>query len=54
LLGYVSSWSATARYRAATGGDPVAVLERSLTPLWGPPTRLMTVRFPLTVLATRF
>lgn len=54
LLGYVSSWSATARYRAATGGDPVAILEHSLAPLWGPPTRLMTVRFPLTVLATRF
>jgi SAM-dependent methyltransferase len=53
LLGYVSSWSATARYRAATGGDPVVLLEHALAPLWGQPTRLMTVRFPLTMLAAR-
>jgi SAM-dependent methyltransferase len=54
LLGYVSSWSATARYRAATSDDPVVLLEHALAPLWGQPTRLMTVHFPLTVLATRF
>lgn len=53
LLGYFSSWSATARYRAATGGDPVAILEQVLAPLWGPPARRMTVHFPLTMLATR-
>jgi ubiquinone/menaquinone biosynthesis C-methylase UbiE len=54
LLGYVSSWSATARCRAATGADPVAIFEHALAPLWGQPLRRMAVRFPLTVLATRF
>jgi ubiquinone/menaquinone biosynthesis C-methylase UbiE len=39
-LGYVSSWSATARCTAATGHSPIPDLAARLQPLWGPgPTR---------------
>jgi SAM-dependent methyltransferase len=34
VLGYVSSWSATARYREARGEDPVPLLRTALTPVW--------------------
>lgn len=34
LLGYFRSWSATGRFIAANGHDPVAVLEERLAPLW--------------------
>jgi SAM-dependent methyltransferase len=34
VLGYVSSWSATARYRKARGEDPVPLLRAALTPVW--------------------
>jgi len=36
LLGYVSSWSATSRYRQATGEDPVPRLLAALQPHWPP------------------
>ena len=32
LLGYLRTWSATARYVDAQGVDPVAVLEERLSP----------------------
>ena len=47
LMGYVRSWSATARYRAQRGIDPVLQLEGELGPLWGDPQRLRRVRWPL-------
>ena len=34
VLGYVSSWSATARYIKQKGTDPVPLLHASLLPLW--------------------
>jgi len=34
LLGYLRSWSAVARYRAAHGSDPVDLLSEKLAPLW--------------------
>lgn len=49
LLGYVGTWSASGRYRDATGGDPVCELERDLAPLWGPPERVRRVVWPLGV-----
>jgi ubiquinone/menaquinone biosynthesis C-methylase UbiE len=52
LLGYVSSWSATARCRAARGSEPVAVLAKALSELW-PPEPSVQVEWPLTVLASR-
>ena len=51
LAGYLRSWSATARYVAARGADPVAPLEVELAALWGDPARRRLVRWPLTVRA---
>jgi SAM-dependent methyltransferase len=34
LLGYLRSWSATARYVEQRGVDPVVALEKTLEPLW--------------------
>jgi ubiquinone/menaquinone biosynthesis C-methylase UbiE len=47
LLGYVRSWSATARYRARHGEDPVLDLARSLEPLWSEPEQPRRVRWPI-------
>jgi len=52
LLGYVGTWSATARLRAATGADPLRALEAEITPLWGSAER-RDVRWPLAVRAGR-
>jgi len=52
LAGYVRSWSATARYTAVNGEDPVPGLESTLLRVWGDPAVRHTVRWPLTVLAT--
>jgi SAM-dependent methyltransferase len=52
VLGYVSSWSATARYKKQRGTDPVPLLRDSLRPLWtdGSATAL---RMPLVLRAAR-
>jgi hypothetical protein len=47
LIGYVGTWSAIMRYRDASGGDPVPLLERALAPLWGPRERRREVVWPL-------
>lgn len=49
LLGYLRSWSATARYHAAIGVDPVDALARTLTPLWGDPHAARLVTWDLTL-----
>jgi hypothetical protein len=49
LAGYLRTWSATARYVAEHGVDPVADLERALKRDWGEPTRARQVRWPLYV-----
>ncbi|HET9013696.1 MAG TPA: class I SAM-dependent methyltransferase, partial [Gemmatimonadaceae bacterium] len=38
LAGFLSTWSAVGRYRAATGVDPVPELVRELEPAWSPAT----------------
>jgi len=53
LLGYVRSWSATVRYRAQHGADPVVDLARALEPLWGDRERQHSVRWPLVLRAGR-
>lgn len=53
LLGYFRSWSATARYKAAHGHDPVDVLEQQLRPLWGDPAATRAIRWPLSIVAGR-
>lgn len=42
FAGYLRTWSATARYAAARGRDPVAKLERQLAPHWGSGARLVS------------
>lgn len=49
LLGYLRSWSATARYAAAQGSDPVAALAAELAPLWGEPAQARAMAWPLSV-----
>ncbi len=49
FLGYLRSWSATARYVDAHGTDPVAQLETVLSPAWGDPQRARTVSWPLSL-----
>ena len=51
LAGYLSTWSATRRYIAGNGSDPVAPFIDGLRAVWGAGRR--DVRWPLTVLAGR-
>ena len=51
FAGYVRTWSATQRYTADRGRDPVPDLVRALAPSWGNVTR--RVRWPLAVRAGR-
>ena len=53
LLGYVSTWSAVARCRELTGGDPLPALEARLAPLWGEPGKRRRVEWPIAVRAGR-
>jgi SAM-dependent methyltransferase len=52
LAGYASSWSATARYRKATGNDPLPLLRESLAPCW-PAGGTARVRMPIVLRAGR-
>ena len=47
VLGYVSSWSATARYRKALGSDPVPLLRESLGAIWPGAGAEVAIRMPL-------
>lgn len=47
LLGYLRSWSATGRFIAERGHDPVEMLEHELLPLWGDPAECHGVSWPL-------
>lgn len=49
FIGYLRSWSATARYVDARGEDPVAALEAELSPVWGDAQRTRTVSWPLSL-----
>jgi ubiquinone/menaquinone biosynthesis C-methylase UbiE len=53
LLGYFRSWSATGRYLAAHGEDPVAALAERLAPIWGDPESECGVTWPLVIRAGR-
>ena len=53
FAGYIGTWSAVLRYRAATGSDPVGgLLERVRGP-WGPPGARQLARWELAVRAGR-
>jgi SAM-dependent methyltransferase len=47
LIGYLGTWSATQRYRLATGVDPLPDLREELATLWGDPQTLMIIQWPL-------
>ncbi len=51
LAGYLQTWSATRRYVAANGNDPVPAFAEQLRRWWGGGER--TVHWPLTILAGR-
>ncbi|HEY5801753.1 MAG TPA: class I SAM-dependent methyltransferase [Burkholderiaceae bacterium] len=53
LLGYLASWSATARYRAQTGHDPIPALRAELAAVWGDAAIARAVRWPLAIRAGR-
>jgi ubiquinone/menaquinone biosynthesis C-methylase UbiE len=53
LCGYLGTWSATQRYRSATGSDPLPALKESLAPIWGDDPARRRVRWPLAVRAGR-
>ena len=53
LLGYLGSWSASARYREANGKDAVEALGEVLFSCWGDPAQPRTVSWPLSILAGR-
>lgn len=51
LLGYLRSWSATARFMVANGFDPVERLSGELHAAWGDPAQARTVSWPLSLRA---
>lgn len=53
VLGYCASWSASARYRAALGRDPIDQLRPALAAAWGEPDSPRSLHWPLTVKASR-
>ncbi len=53
LTGYVRSWSATARYHAAHGHDPVVGLQCELETLWPDAEETRAITWPLIILAGR-
>jgi SAM-dependent methyltransferase len=53
LLGYIGTWSATARYRSATGVDPLPLLAERLAGPWGDPAARRRIEWPLSVRAGR-
>ena len=53
VLGYVSSWSATTRYRQAEGRDPLPLLRAAIAPFWSAAGDQMRVRMPIALRAGR-
>jgi ubiquinone/menaquinone biosynthesis C-methylase UbiE len=51
VAGYVRTWSATTKYRAAHVEDPVVAIERELAVVWGDPDRPRRIAWPLIVIA---
>jgi SAM-dependent methyltransferase len=47
LLGYLRTWSATKKFIGANGLDPATSLANELTKLWGDPTMMRKIEWPL-------
>ena len=53
VLGYVSSWSATVRYRKARTDDPVPLLRASLQGAWPGESAIVEIRLPIGLRAAK-
>lgn len=53
FLGYLRTWSSTARFVSARGFDPVETLAAELGPLWGAPALRRTITWPLALRVAR-
>jgi hypothetical protein len=53
FVGYVSTWSAVARCREVTGGDPLPDFAARLAPLWKDPSIRRRIEWPVAVRAGR-
>jgi SAM-dependent methyltransferase len=53
LVGYMRTWSATARYQKQHGVDPVVEVERELHAIWGDPEQRRAIAWPMVILAGR-
>ncbi|HEU4748887.1 MAG TPA: hypothetical protein VFS56_10330, partial [Gemmatimonadaceae bacterium] len=53
LTGLMRTWSATSRFAAAHGRDPVADIETQLAGEWGDPDEARLIRWPLYLRAGR-
>ncbi len=49
LLGYLRTWSATHRFMAAKGSDPIELVARNLERAWGNPDETRLASWPLIV-----
>jgi SAM-dependent methyltransferase len=49
LIGYIRSWSATARYVDRNAVDPAGMLEESMARIWGNPDELRRISWPLSL-----
>jgi hypothetical protein len=49
LLDYIRTWSATQRFRETLRRDPVDQLALELLPLWGEPTAVRHIRWPISL-----
>lgn len=47
LMAYLSTWSAVKRARQQTDSNPLPILERALSPLWGSPQTAKRLKWPL-------
>ena len=49
LAGYLGTWSATRRFREATGRNPLETIQHALKGAWGNPEARRRVRWPLSL-----
>lgn len=47
LIGYLETWSAVQRYKAAVGRDPIPLIREELETAWGPPETIRPFRWDL-------
>lgn len=53
MLAFITSWSGTQKYMEAHGENPVEAIIEELEGIWGDRERVLTVRWPLYLLASR-